>query len=87
MRFRRSDIVEQDADYTIYSKKLSGRITKKRYILLSRWARRNTRSLPYCGHEWDCCGCLSRVSADVKIISKDGAYNGAEVTYRQDYNY
>jgi hypothetical protein len=42
-------------------KRFSGKLTKSRYKLLSRYCRQHSwRS--NCSHEWDCCGCVFRVS-------------------------
>lgn len=55
--------MDGDIDYVASERKFSGRMTKGRWKIISRWARANTRSYR-CGHEWDCCGCVSSTYAD-----------------------
>ena len=73
--------ISGDMDYTTYQKTFEGRITKKRYKVLDRWVRSN-RQKYRCSHDWDCCGCLIGVSADL-IVSK----NKAEILVSYSYNY
>ena len=73
--------ISKDMDYITYQKTLEGNITKKRYKLLDRWVRSQNKNYR-CGHDWDCCGCLSSVRADLVI-----AKNKAEISVSYSYNY
>jgi hypothetical protein len=49
---------ESEMDYRVYERSFSGRLTRARYKLLDRFCRMKTFH-QNCGHEYDCCGCLS----------------------------
>lgn len=61
--YSRFQLVESEAERKIYVRQFSGRITKARFKRLKRQERIFTGNMPHCGHDWDCCGCLSSVSA------------------------
>jgi hypothetical protein len=44
-------------DYRVYEHIIDGRMTKLRYKIINRYARKNSWR-EHCGHEWDCCGCM-----------------------------
>lgn len=57
--------IDGDESSSLFEKTLIGRVTKKRYRMLSSYVRRKSYTT-HCGHEWDCCGCLFAVSYVLK---------------------
>lgn len=56
---------DEDSDYdrNHYIRQFSGRMTKRRYKILSHFCRYYSRPFRYrCGHDWDCCGCVFAIS-------------------------
>jgi len=51
------NIIDADMDYRTYEHTIDGRMTKLRYKIINRYARKNSWR-EHCGHEWDCCGCM-----------------------------
>lgn len=72
-----------DIDHTIYDRVITGRLTRKRYKTIMRYARMRSRSLGHCGHEWDCCGCVSATYMNVDFTELDTVY----IQYTVNYNY
>lgn len=71
-----------DIDHTIYDRIITGRLTRRRYEIIMRYARIKSRRLGNCGHEWDCCGCLHATYMDVKFIG-----SMIYLQYTQHFNY
>jgi hypothetical protein len=74
--------IEGDIDYTIFQKEFSGKLTAKRYKLLNRYCRKNTHRFEHCGHEYDCCGCISYMYTDFTY-----KHNLVTVTQTTQFNY
>ena len=53
--------IEGDFDHRVRERILHGRMTHKRYKIIERYCRKNSYYTPACGHEWDCCGCVTSV--------------------------
>lgn len=73
--------VERDMDEAIYERSFTGRMTKQRYKILDRLCRANSFRR-YCGHEYDCCGCLCSQS-----MSFEYKRNQVVITLTQNFNY
>lgn len=59
MKHEKFKKIDSDMDSAIYERIIKGRLTKKRYKIIAREVRKmDIGSLPNCGHEYDCCGCL-----------------------------
>lgn len=69
-------------DVNILVRQINGRITKARYKLINRWARKNSVRSEYCGHAHDCCGCHVRTWVDVEFTK-----NSATLTMTEYFNY
>jgi len=78
---RNFKVVDSDMDYKTYQRTFSGRLTKLRYKIIQRWVRVKSYRT-YCGHEWDCCGCLHSQNAHFKYER-----NQVTVTLTQSFNY
>jgi hypothetical protein len=50
-------LIDGDMDYRVYEHVIDGRMTKSRYKIINRYARKSSWR-EHCGHEWDCCGCM-----------------------------
>ena len=74
--------IDGDIDVRTYEKVIKGRITKGRFQAIKSYARKNTFRTGNCGHEFDCCGCLS--SSRVEIAYKP---NAIVLTRTLTYNY
>jgi hypothetical protein len=75
------ELIDGDMDYRVYEHVIDGRMTKLRYKIINRYARkRNWRG--HCGHEWDCCGCMYAQGMDLEY--KDNKW----VLYKtESFNY
>ena len=58
-------LIDGDMDYSVYEHVISGRMTKLRYQIINRYARKNSWR-KHCGHEWDCCGCMYARSMELE---------------------
>jgi hypothetical protein len=72
----------QRPERRVMVREFSGRMTKKRWKRLQRWARINTKDHGHCGHEHDCCGCMYKVEASVSY-----KFNQVTITLIGHYNY
>ncbi len=54
------NLVDGTDETSVYERKFSGRLTRKRYKLLDSLTRKRSYR-ENCGHEWDCCGCVFAV--------------------------
>jgi hypothetical protein len=87
-------LLRDDIDSVVYTRFLSGRITKKRFEIIKRFVKtyNHAMSAPYgvspngyayrCGHDWDCCGCLTSTS-----ITMSAAKNEILLVLQSNYNY
>lgn len=71
----------EDYDRNNYIRVFKGRFTKARYKALARFVRAFTEDMGFCGHDYDCCGCLHRKHAHLEIISHD------EIVVKTSYLY
>ena len=65
--------IEAEMDSIISEAEIKGRFTKKRFKTISSNIRKrfNLGRAGYCGHEWDCCGCLSSQYAELRFDPKN----------------
>ena len=75
-------VVEGDIDYRVYQKSFSGKLTKGRYFTISKYCKANTFRTENCGHEYDCCGCLSRQKMEFTY-----KHNQVIITLTEQFNY
>ena len=75
-------VVEGDIDYRIYQKSFSGKLTKGRYLTIDKYCKVNTFTTVNCGHEYDCCGCLSRQKMEFTY-----KHNQVIITLTEQFNY
>ena len=81
MKAREFTLIDGDFDYRRYEKAIDGRMTKLRYKIISRYARKKSWR-EHCGHEWDCCGCMFAESYNLSYT------NGIwKLTVGQSFNY
>jgi len=74
-------LIDGDMDYSVYEHVISGRMTKLRYQIINRYARKKSWR-ESCGHEWDCCGCM--YAQGMKLEYKDNKW----VLYKSEhFNY
>jgi hypothetical protein len=74
-------LIDGDMDYSVYEHVISGRMTKLRYQIINRYARKK-RWHESCGHEWDCCGCM--YAQGMKLEYKDNKW----ILYKSEhFNY
>jgi hypothetical protein len=73
---------ETDMDRREYTRQFTGRMTKERYSIIDRYCRKASYTTGYCGHEWDCCGCLCSQS-----LSFTYKQNQTIITLVQTFNY
>lgn len=66
--------IEQDYDFVSSIREIDLRgVSDYSIERLKRWAKKYSYvSLPYCGHEHDCCGCVSSYYIEL-LLSKDTA--------------
>lgn len=76
------NLIEGDMDYRTYEHVIDGRMTKLRYKILSRYARKKSWRGGGCGHEWDCCGCM--IGEYMRLNYIDGVWR---ITISQSFNY
>jgi hypothetical protein len=76
------NLIDGDMDYRTYEHIINGRMTKLRYKILSRYARKKSWRDSGCGHEWDCCGCMTSEYMSLNYI--DGVWR---ITISQNFNY
>ena len=74
--------IGRDMDTRSFQRTFSGRITRKRWEILRRFARNFSAPIKRCHHEHDCCGCLHSQSMTV-----DYKYNQVVLTATQSFNY
>lgn len=74
---------KSDIDFTKSIRILKGRLTKARYKILDRMARKHTQSLN-CGCAHDCCGHASSTYMDLIINPNQ---TKATLIYTVSYNY
>lgn len=74
--------IEADIDYNVSERILIGRLTKLRYNALDRYCRASTFRAGNCGHEYDCCGCLSSQS-----LTFEHKHNRTVLTLSLTFNY
>lgn len=80
-KFKRVYIGDDDAE--TYQRVFSGRLTKGRYKALQRYCKSRTRSgFGYCGHDWDCCGCVCRTEMELAY-----KHNLVTLTYIEHRNF
>lgn len=70
-----------DMDTAIFVREFSGRITARRWKIISSFCRKHCWRVR-CGHEYDCCGCL--FAQDVNFTYKQ---NQVVITITQHFNY
>jgi len=87
-------LLRDDLDSVVFTRFLSGRITKKRYEIIKSYCKRYNRinSAPYgvspngyaycCGCEFDCCGCIISTS-----ITMSAAKDEILLVLQSNYNY
>jgi hypothetical protein len=74
-------LIDGDMDWRRYEHPIEGRMTKLRYKILSRYARKKSWR-ESCGHEWDCCGCMFSEGMSLSYI--DGKW---KLILGQSFNY
>jgi len=79
---RKFKIIEADIDYKMSERILTGRLTKLRYKVLDRYCRQRTFRAGNCGHDYDCCGCLSSQS-----LTFEHKHNRTVLTLSITFNY
>lgn len=72
-----------DYDGQTFFKLLRGRLTKKRYKVISGFCRKYSFRV-HCGHEHDCCGCLCNQRMNFVHSTKT---NKTLITISFGYNY
>jgi hypothetical protein len=85
MNFSKFIPVDGDFDFRSYERIISGNFTKARVKALLRFSRRFTSRSLNCGHEFDCCGCLS--SRQVNVEFSNGSYKYARITLVEHFNF
>lgn len=81
LNYQRFTLLEGDMDYRTYERVITGRITKSRWKIISKLARRLSNSF-HCGCPHDCCGCLSSQYIDVNYQNGE-----TRLTLTQSFNY
>jgi hypothetical protein len=79
---RNFKVIEGDIDYRVSEKSFTGKLTKGRYLTIDKYCRVNTFRAGNCGHEWDCCGCLSRSKMEFTY-----KHNQVIITLTESFNY
>jgi len=86
--------LDSDYDYRVFQRIIEGRLTKRRYEILSKFIRQKNNSFKYpygtspngyaynCGCEHDCCGCLSG-----EHIKAEFTKDKIVITHSQSFNY
>lgn len=67
---KKFNYVDGDESSSVYERKFSGRLTKKRYKFLDSLTRRISYR-ENCGCEHDCCGCLFAVYYSFAYINNE----------------
>jgi len=75
-------LIESDIDYKIYEKSFSGKLTRSRYFIISKYCKKYTYTTGNCGHNWDCCGCLSSQSMEFTY-----KHNRVTIILTESFNY
>lgn len=81
-RVKRFELAHSEPDEAVYVRSFSGRMTRLRWKILTRYVRVNTMKSGWCGHERDCCGCLTSTHA-----SFEHKFNRTTITFRLSFNY
>lgn len=78
--------VSSDMDTRVSEAKISGRFTKKRFKTISSFIRKtyNLGRLGFCGHDFDCCGCLCGQYAEINYLPKESAIS---IQLSESFNY
>jgi len=88
-----------EMEYQRSQRIISGRLTPKRYKLISKAVRiwNNEHAAPYgrsqngyayrCGCEHDCCGCMTGESLDLDLITIGVNRVQIKITYTIGFNY
>lgn len=91
--------LEYDFDRQTAQRIISGRLTRKRYELISKAVRKwnNEHSAPYgrsqngyaynCGCEYDCCGCMTGESLYLNLTTIGVNRVQIKITYSIGFNY
>lgn len=75
---------KSDYDYKVTEAVVIQDFNKTQWKDFSSKLRQNTlRNMGFCGHEWDCCGCLCGQSMQYEYIKK-GVF---KVIFTQSFNY
>jgi len=79
--------LEGDIDFNLSVRCINLPLNKKNYKLLDRYCRKNSYS-SRCGHEWDCCGCVSSVNTWMTYCNTN-KYGAPQITIHQrvSFNY
>lgn len=59
---------DSDYDRELYEVILIQQLDKQQYKDFNRLLRINDKTYGSCGHEWDCCGCCTGVSAEAEHL-------------------
>lgn len=78
---RNFKVIEDDMDTVVSRRIFSGKLTKERYKMLDRFARK-IHHVERCGHDFDCCGCLCGQWLEI-----DYKANQVTLTLTQSFNY
>lgn len=78
-------VIDGDIDYKTSQRRpliINRSMSRKRWQRLYKAIRKLTKyhHMGNCGHEWDCCGCLSSIYGDWKV-------NGNEITISVTHSY
>jgi hypothetical protein len=77
--------MDGDIDFKEVVRCINKPLNKKNYKLLDRYCRKNTyRS--HCGHEWDCCGCVSSVTTWM-TYQNTNKYGAPQIAIYQRVNF
>lgn len=75
--------VSSDMDCQVMEKTINCvRLTRRRMKLILAYCRTHTKRWGNCGHEWDCCGCVSSTSMEIEYN-----YPFIILTYTVQFNY
>jgi len=79
--------MDGDIDFRLSVRCINLPLNKKNYKLLDRYCRKNSYS-SRCGHEWDCCGCVSSVNTWMTYCNTN-KYGAPQITIHQrvSFNY
>jgi len=82
INYHKFKLVNKETDFSTYQRSFSGRITKGRFKALNRTCKKYSFQEPYCGHQHDCCGCLTSQS-----MTMTHRKNLTTITLTRHFNY